>query len=401
MLNIDRERNERYAGGTETTRTTREWALSLKTPDGTSLRCDVENGGKDQRAYLLAPTKHLEIVKLELQKYLQSLNSSGNTYAHRSPNTEGGATAARPTRPTEIYIPTPAVLKNLQFLNTLSSEEVWKCAPAAIRTSPTTQPARNPVIAKGTSDNMKRNAVGNHHQTLLAETSKLQTPINDNNVPATNLTDFPPLQSLQRQDDTTVGTTASNITRNTHAQNQNHYDSKFKEIDAQIKQHQQEFQAIHTRFDSINDQLLRNMMIASDHSKQFTHLEKQVNEVNEALKILLQRTDASTLSTSVSPTQQKHHTQAHHTTITNFHEPVYTQPIAPYDREERENVQGHSSMSVASTSSQSRNSIESIPIMSPEKKRIRQTTQPPSNPHSDEQETSARYNDCTPADTDL
>jgi hypothetical protein len=74
------------------------------------------------------------------------------------------------------------------------------------------------------------------------------------------------------------------FTRFTHTNNQNIYNSKFQEIEAQINQRQQEFHAIHTRFDSINEQLLRNMTIASNHSKQFTHLEHQVSEMNDALR---------------------------------------------------------------------------------------------------------------------
>ena len=220
-----------------------------------------------------------------------------------------------------------------------------------------------------------------------------------NNAPV-NINDFPPLHGELRQDDTTVGTTASNLSRNAHSTNQNYYNSKFQEIDATIKQHQQEFHAIHTRFDSINDQLLRNMQIASDHSKQFTHLENQVNEMNEALKILLKRTEERKPAQQINP----NHTNRFPTTIepyTRNQQEHHNNPdnTDTHDQMNTENPGG--SMSVASTSSQSRTSLESAPITSPEKKRIRQTTYTITDNPRNEQETSAQYNDSTPADPDL
>jgi hypothetical protein len=55
-------------------------------------------------------------------------------------------------------------------------------------------------------------------------------------------------------------------------------------------------------------------------------------------------------------------------------------------------------MSLASNSTDSRNSTESAPILSPEKKRVRQTTQPDDS--NDVQGESAQYHeDSTPADS--
>jgi len=186
-----------------------------------------------------------------------------------------------------------------------------------------------------------------------------------------------------------MGTTASTYSRTNHNHNQNHYNTRFQELDSQIKQHQQEFTAIHTRFDTINEQLLRTMTIASEHSKQFTYLEQQVHTRNDALKTLLQRSEersnmehrdtplASPVETQIVPrnlNQEDHH--GHHSTT------------------------DHSSMSVASTSSQSRTSMESVPISSPEKKRIRPSTHHTTTIQLDEQEQSAQYETSTPADVE-
>ena len=174
-----------------------------------------------------------------------------------------------------------------------------------------------------------------------------------------------------------------------------------QELDATIKLHQQEFNAIHTRFDSINEQLLRNMTIASDHSKQFTHLENQVNEMNEALKILLQRTEAPSDNQTNINTRGVPQTALQTSYKRNQHY-NHQEPLDEPDLTALETPRGLGSMSVASTSSQSRTSLESVPITSPEKKRIRQTTYNTTTiSPSDEQDSSAQYEDSTPADSDL
>lgn len=156
IVNIDRIRIEHYDGDNIITRSTREWSNSLKTTAGTPLRCDAKNGGQDRRAYLLVPTPHLADVKIEFQKYLHALTTASARNTHNQ-------TDKTPIRPTEIYIPTPAVLTNLRILNTLSSEQIWKCAPATIRTPIKTRDTSSPASGRGQEDNHSRSAA-KHHQ---------------------------------------------------------------------------------------------------------------------------------------------------------------------------------------------------------------------------------------------
>ena len=123
--------------------------------------------------------------------------------------------------------------------------------------------------------------------------------------------------------------------------------------------------------------------------KQFTYLENQVHAMNDALKILLQRSEErpGTAHRDNPPAR----TDATQIIPRNLHQETQEQP----------GTIDHSSMSVASTSSQSRTSMESIPIMSPEKKRIRKTTNNPIESLSDDQEKSAQYETGTPDDNDL
>ena len=392
VINIDRERAEHYDGNM-ITRSSREWARQLKTEHGSSLRCDVENGGPDRRAYLLVVSQHLDRAKIELHNYLQALITATGSSTDPSDRNRGQRT--EPKRPTEIYIPTPAVRNNLQFLNTLTSEEVWKSAPSTIRTPPSHQQHANSNYAshKMAPPAPTKTTTATHRPP--PPPTPATNPTNNTYSNATNNeqpTDFPPLNSTAtRPDDTTVGTTASNFTRTTSYQNNQHaYNSKFQELEDQINSHTQEFQAIHNRFDSLNEQILRNMQIASEHSKHFSQMERQFNDMNAAIQTLLHRSNAS-LTTRQPATFPIHEEQS-------IPETSKRQGDQQGDTNS-EHFAGPSSQSVASASTDSRTSVESIPISSPEKKRIRSHN--PSHLSTDVQDQSAQYKESAPVDPDL
>jgi hypothetical protein len=388
VINIDRERQEQY-GTTNLSRSTRDWARSLKTDEGQPLRCDAENGGPDRRAYLLVSTPHLERAKIELQRYLQAIQQTNQNQFDLSSDRRTNITDH--TRPNEIYIPTPAVLQNLNFLNSLTAEEVWKGAPQSIRTPPTAkqpvrpgnpttpakQPTYNPTVPvpfsyATQSQTVTPSTTGaqSHASALDSATQRtLQHQTQD---------EYPHLTAIgqpeHRQDDTTVGTTTSNFTRTTHNQNQSIHNARFQELEAQIQSHQNEFKDIHARFDHLNEQLLRNMNIASTHSAQFSQLERQFSEMNKAIQILLLRT----------PENQKPNDSS---AIISQLQNTPRQPPATIHPSDTTNQHTHTTTEI------------STPTSSPEKKRIRQTNEA-SYPHHDAQEQSAQYKESTPADFD-
>jgi hypothetical protein len=47
--------------------------MTLKNDKGQPLQCDVENGGKDRKAYMIVTTSHLERAKFELERYKANL----------------------------------------------------------------------------------------------------------------------------------------------------------------------------------------------------------------------------------------------------------------------------------------------------------------------------------------
>lgn len=180
------------------------------------------------------------------------------------------------------------VLHNLQFLNSLTSAEVWKATPPAIHKPPNAKPAPrtgNLSPEKPTIHIHTAQAPGTQATTIPASTQN--TPnATFRGITTTNDLPYPTAPALpdNRQDDTTVGTTKSNFTCTTHNQNQSVHNARFQELEAQIKQHQNEFRDIHARFDHLNEQLLRSMNIASTHSAQFSHLERQFSKMNTAIQ---------------------------------------------------------------------------------------------------------------------
>jgi hypothetical protein len=122
--NLDLSRKEMLPDGNVLNRTTREWASSLTTLDGQHARCDVVNGGPDQKTYLLVPGQHIDHIRTELQKYRLRLNILGRREARFRDSIPG--------LPSEIHIDL-STRHNLEFLDELTSAELWRAAPDSVR----------------------------------------------------------------------------------------------------------------------------------------------------------------------------------------------------------------------------------------------------------------------------
>ena len=74
LYNLDSLRVEHDAQGNKIERTTRAWAKTTMSSDGTSsARCDVVNGGYEQKAYLAFPSEHKAAVVKAFEVYRRSL----------------------------------------------------------------------------------------------------------------------------------------------------------------------------------------------------------------------------------------------------------------------------------------------------------------------------------------
>ena len=206
VVNIDRARSEIIAGDKKE-RSTRDWISTLRLPNGNPMQCDVENGGSDKRAYVLVPTKNLEQAKAALGHYRDQLRQAGALASRYHCATKDGSCqtgTTLPPRPTEIYVPTAAVLKNLQRMKMLSSVEIWQTAPSTIRTSPRTQQHTSHYAASHT-----------------APTTQVSPPTQQNNQPN---------NQVQRRQKRSPGTPDVNVMQTYATQDKHRRSSQLPEI---------------------------------------------------------------------------------------------------------------------------------------------------------------------------
>lgn len=405
IVNVDRNRYEHgLDGNVEQERSSRDWANSLQDSHGNSLQCDIENGGKDRRAYLLVPLEKLPQAKLSLQNYFHALGQT-------SPLSPFPTQTQKQDRPREIYIPTPAVQANLLLIQQLTSAQIWQQAPATIRTQPTST----------THSNSSNNARSRHNATSGAPPFSSHTePIkhsewtknNSTNKPHRNnsqqypkpipdicSTEIPPL----RFDDATVGTVASTNTRNTESHNAQ---QKFDALEAKIRQHQTQFKQITDRFDTIEarlnlsqDQQLRTMAICHESSQQVLELREICSKSSNQTEQLQQ--SVSEIVASMKVLLQQHQTNQGQTETTIIPSTTQTDSIIinTANGQKRALDPSRSYGSQSSTDDHSKMSSDSQSIVqSPEKKKL-QSTLLAQSLQTNDQESDTQYKQRVPDDT--
>jgi hypothetical protein len=129
LTNLDTLRIEHLEDGKTVKRSTREWASSIKLADGTDAKCDVVNGGLDQKAYLLFPGKHEEAVKKAWDEYKQRVFPFNEREARYRENIGP---------PLTIHI-NPKLVANLSFMDELPSSEFWEPASSAAQGATTSE----------------------------------------------------------------------------------------------------------------------------------------------------------------------------------------------------------------------------------------------------------------------
>jgi hypothetical protein len=122
LMNFDQVRIETWGTGETTSRTTREWAQSLLSSD--NVRCDTVNGGYDEKPYILVQAEQLAFVQNALRSYKLRLNPLG----HR----EARFRDSLPGLPNVILIDS-STQQTLDFLEGLSSSDIWQSAPDSVR----------------------------------------------------------------------------------------------------------------------------------------------------------------------------------------------------------------------------------------------------------------------------
>lgn len=228
VVNVDRLRDDMSPTGKIITRSTREWVMTLKTANGGPLQCDVENGGIDRKAYMIVATTHLEQAKKELEKYKASLRR------FHAPNSTNALNETGTTfRPTEIYIPTKAVLKNIAFMQQMSAADVWKAAPQAVRQSTLSQT----TVSNKTAPRPRR-STNNPKPGFDIDEQDTSTEGGTNSVSSSRHT----RNQRQPSMDITVETSHSPLTKATNGNTTRA--SNTSDLDASVARQQAEFQKL-------------------------------------------------------------------------------------------------------------------------------------------------------------
>ncbi|KAI2505038.1 hypothetical protein MHU86_9394 [Fragilaria crotonensis] len=120
IFHLDQQRIEYCDDGSIIKRSTREWAGTLTLPDKSSALCDVVNGTKERKAYLLVPAHYYEQAKEELRLYRLRLSPP----SHREARFRDSVLDL----PDEIHIKTAAD-SNVSLMDTLYTADVWQQLP--------------------------------------------------------------------------------------------------------------------------------------------------------------------------------------------------------------------------------------------------------------------------------
>jgi hypothetical protein len=277
------------------------------TSEGKPLQCDAENGGKDKKAYLLVPKHLIPTVQLQLNHYLQIIRQVQFSLSRddNNPYQNDG-------RPDEIYVPTAAVQRNIDFIKSMASVDIWKNAPSTIRqanSNGTTKANTHTTTHNGNwTTSTTRNI--NHTGTPPRNNNPTQprTPLSDNlsaisggnhmNNYTTRNQGHP--SGNRNRDDNTITTCQTNTTTSN-----SNYAIKFAEIDQAIKASQQEFLNLNTRFDEMETSMINTMASCHENSKHMLAMQTQMNtmqtnvqEIATQMKLLMTH-----LTTTTPPEQ--------------------------------------------------------------------------------------------------
>jgi hypothetical protein len=274
VKNIDILRTEHSTHNVTTVeRTTREWTASLRDQDGSSWKCDVENGSDNREAKLLVPLEHLEKARTALRKYKESIAP----FSKRETTFSDKINQAHPT---EIYIPTTVATNNLTYLQKLSSSSVWSTAPASIR-SPVS--ATSSYIAPTFSDVAYPhiNTSKKHPQpidltqtaTHKSDTTRNKALLNPGYTPA-----------AIHSDDTQTTHSMMTATMGTNQARFQELENAIKRQTETINKHQQEFKTVQTRFDELDNRTIKTMAFCQESSLQVMELRQEFAQMSAFLQ---------------------------------------------------------------------------------------------------------------------
>jgi hypothetical protein len=215
LSNLDRVRKEYYADGIVKERTTRDWAKSIRTLDGSEYaQCDVVNGGTDQLCYLLFPPKDKDAATKALEEYRRRLY----------PFTQREAKFREDVGPPPVIQYSKRVIANLDFIQRLSS-------PGA---------ANQSAKVDSQPDNQANSTSSGSSVSSVSQATTQSTPADS--VRKRFRADEKSQAETQAMDTSSVSTTESTVTATTNLTNGRLSTSsaKFREFDAILLRQKQD-----------------------------------------------------------------------------------------------------------------------------------------------------------------
>lgn len=304
LNNLDITRIEHFPDGNTLERSTRDWATGIMSIDGTeSAKCDVVNGGLDQRAYLLVPPQFEEAARLALDDYRRRI----------FPFTQREARFRESVGPpTVIHVVKEKIDANIQTIESLSSKEFWQQAPSSVKLpTPNKQSSPSDSIS-----NPSTASASSHTSRPPTSLESLQKQYNMGPNPRQRN------EATDEMTNTTATTRSHGFSTNSSTQQQ----ARFKEIEKTIARQQKDIQLSNKvssdKLQQIESQLksqLENVTtdmtnhINSLEEKMITSMQQQLDagnfmkELNEKIGRL---TDAVAILLSKTPGTMPHDTNS-------------------------------------------------------------------------------------------
>ena len=221
ITHLDQVRTEYHDDGSILERSTRNWASTLRLPDGTPALSDVTNGSKERHATLLVPAHFFAAASLEWRKYRARLHPPGHREARLRDEVKD--------LPDQIHI-RDAVVSHMAFLEKMSSATVWNTVSASVFTENKEQATKSPA----TSPQVSPAAAETVWPTLPSKTSKSKNHNSSSEKLGTTTWNMSGQTSLASEDSRSIDSTQHLTQSSIGSQN------RFKQLEEMIRSQQEQ-----------------------------------------------------------------------------------------------------------------------------------------------------------------
>lgn len=356
ITNLDTVRCEHRNNPIE--RTTRQWAYSLNTEDGKSMKCDVVNGGYDQKAYILVPPQHEEMARSALEEYKTMI----------FPFAQREARFRESIGPPSVILFSTKIKASLEVFDSISSSEFWQKAPKTVR-------------HENSEHTQDEQSYEEHSSMSSSNTNKWsKAPTKDKSRSSfinSQSRQLSPQDNINKDTQLEGLTTATNSTKSgfTSAM-ESGFQSRFRELEALIKMQQEEIEKSATLTTKSNRQMAQQLKrLDSVDDRLLKQEEKFVDLEDKMVKSLDRQLDLGTNMLQMRD-QFQQQLDMLMTAVTNLAE---QRAVIPTARQlttvtDMDAIDHHSTKSASTSSQKTEHSGSQGKVHSPEKKKQRATS---------------------------